>query len=172
MIDVMRLGATVLIVGAIGLAGCGAGAADERSGGDGATTTQATGSAVHEGNAPGVPPLDGPVQRTASGLGYIDEAVGDGAEAQRGQTVRVHYTGWLTSGQKFDSSRDKGQPFAFLLGSGQVIRGWDEGVAGMRVGGKRRLVVPAALGYGERGFPGVIPPGATLLFDVELLDTR
>ena len=110
----------------------------------------------------------GETQTTASGLQYIDLEEGAGAEAVRGREVTVHYTGWLTDGTKFDSSRDRGQPFKFGLGRGQVIRGWDEGVAGMKVGGRRRLVIPSELGYGSRGV-GPIPPGATLVFAVELL---
>jgi FKBP-type peptidyl-prolyl cis-trans isomerase len=123
-----------------------------------------------DGNAPGIPALQGTIQSTPSGLRYIDEVVGDGAEMQAGKRVSVHYTGWLTDGKKFDSSKDRNQPFSFALGAGQVIRGWDEGVASMRVGGKRRLLVPAELGYGARGAGGVIPPNATLIFDVEALD--
>ena len=111
---------------------------------------------------------------TGSGLKYRDVKVGSGAVAKAGNSVTVHYTGWLqqpdgSAGTKFDSSRDSGQPFKFDLGGGNVIKGWDEGVQGMRVGGQRRLVIPAALGYGQRGAGGVIPPGATLIFDVELL---
>ncbi len=87
-------------------------------------------------------------------------------------TVDVHYTGWLTTGAKFDSSLDRGKPFSFKLGAGQVIKGWDQGVVGMRVGGKRRLTIPSHLAYGDRGFPGAIPPGATLVFEVELLGVR
>ncbi|TMD10115.1 MAG: FKBP-type peptidyl-prolyl cis-trans isomerase [Chloroflexi bacterium] len=98
----------------------------------------------------------------------VDVAVGSGDEAIPGKRVKVHYTGWLTSRQKFDSSRDRGDPFSFELGAGQVIKGWDEGVRGMRVGGRRKLTIPAALGYGDRGV-GPIPPGATLVFSVELL---
>jgi FKBP-type peptidyl-prolyl cis-trans isomerase len=98
-----------------------------------------------------------------------DIEAGDGAQATPGDTVRVHYTGTLANGDKFDSSRDRGTPFSFRLGAGQVIKGWDVGVAGMRVGGKRKLTIPAEEGYGERGAGGVIPPNATLLFDVELL---
>ena len=110
--------------------------------------------------------------KTASGLEYEDVRVGNGAEAKAGKTVEVHYTGWLTDGKKFDSSRDRGEPFAFKLGAGQVIKGWDEGVAGMKIGGQRKLTIPATLGYGSRGVGGVIPPNATLVFDVELLGVR
>ena len=109
----------------------------------------------------------------ASGLKYEDSKVGDGAEATRGHKVSVQYTGWLwqndAKGRKFDSSLDRGQPFSFQLGAGQVIAGWDEGVAGMKVGGKRALIIPPGLGYGARGAGGVIPPNATLLFEVELV---
>jgi FKBP-type peptidyl-prolyl cis-trans isomerase len=108
-----------------------------------------------------------------SGLKYTDTTVGTGAEATRGKKVSVHYTGWLYNngekGRKFDSSLDRGQPFQFALGAGQVIKGWDEGVAGMKIGGKRTLIIPPELGYGARGAGGVIPPNATLTFDVELL---
>jgi FKBP-type peptidyl-prolyl cis-trans isomerase len=110
----------------------------------------------------------GETQTTASGLQYIETRLGSGPEAVAGKGVTVHYTGWLTDGKKFDSSRDGGQPFRFGLGAGQVIKGWDEGVAGMKVGGRRKLIIPAGLGYGEGG-TGPIPPGATLVFAVELL---
>ena len=106
------------------------------------------------------------------GLKYTDDQVGTGAVATAGKTAVVHYTGWLLDGTKFDSSRDRNQPFSFPLGAGQVIKGWDEGVVGMKVGGKRTLIVPPALGYGARGAGGVIPPNATLKFEVELLDVR
>ena len=110
---------------------------------------------------------------TESGLQYEDTTVGSGAQAQPGQQVSVHYTGWLyndaTKGAKFDSSKDRNDPFGFRLGAGQVIKGWDEGVQGMKVGGARTLVIPPELGYGARGAGGVIPPNATLMFDVELL---
>ena len=106
---------------------------------------------------------------TPSGLEYEDITQGSGDIAQAGQLVSVHYTGWLTDGSKFDSSKDRGDPFQFELGGGQVIRGWDEGVQGMQVGGVRKLTIPASLGYGARGAGGVIPPNATLVFEVELL---
>ncbi len=110
---------------------------------------------------------------TPSGLQYEDTVVGDGPEAKAGAPVRVHYTGWLYNdgqqGAKFDSSRDRNDPFEFPLGAGMVIKGWDEGVAGMKVGGQRTLLIPSSLGYGPRGAGGVIPPNATLKFDVELL---
>ncbi len=114
-------------------------------------------------------PVSGKGKTTSSGLTYWDIAVGSGATATKGKTVTVHYTGWLSNGKKFDSSVDKGRPFQFALGAGQVIAGWDEGVAGMKVGGKRQLKIPPQLGYGARGAGGVIPPNATLIFDVELL---
>jgi len=98
-----------------------------------------------------------------------DQIVGDGDEAVAGQTVEVHYTGWLTDGTKFDSSHDRDQTFSFKLGGGQVIAGWDQGVAGMKIGGSRKLTIPSELGYGERGAGGVIPPNATLVFKVELI---
>ena len=109
---------------------------------------------------------------TASGLKYVDQAVGTGDVAVAGKTVSVHYTGWLENGKKFDSSVDRGQPFSFPLGAGRVIKGWDEGVQGMKIGGKRKLTIPSDLGYGSRGAGGVIPPNATLIFDVELLGVQ
>lgn len=116
------------------------------------------------------------MNKTSSGLQYEDTVVGDGTTAASGQQVQVHYTGWLHDdgqpdkrGRKFDSSKDRGDPFAFPLGAGHVIRGWDEGVQGMQVGGTRVLVIPPELGYGARGAGGVIPPNATLVFEVELL---
>ncbi|WP_375461768.1 FKBP-type peptidyl-prolyl cis-trans isomerase [uncultured Enterovirga sp.] len=113
---------------------------------------------------------------SGSGLKYTDEVVGKGPAATPGQTVTVHYTGWLDQGgkkgPKFDSSRDRGQPFSFKLGAGQVIQGWDEGVANMKAGGKRTLIIPGNLGYGQRGAGASIPPNATLIFDVELISSR
>ncbi len=109
---------------------------------------------------------------TDSGLKYNDTVLGQGVVANAGQTVSVHYTGWLTDGKKFDSSKDRSEPFEFKLGAGQVIRGWDEGVQGMRIGGTRKLTIPPQLGYGARGAGGAIPPNATLIFEVELLGVR
>src|SRR5438132_4895249 len=109
---------------------------------------------------------------TTSGLQYEDIAAGTGDAAKAGDTVEVHYTGWLRDGKKFDSSLDRNRPFSFKLGAGQVIKGWDEGVAGMKVGGKRKLIIPADLGYGSRGAGGVIPPDAELIFEVELVGVR
>ncbi len=109
---------------------------------------------------------------TPSGLEYIDVKVGNGQEAQAGKTAVVHYTGWLTNGNKFDSSKDRGKPFSFRLGAGRVIKGWDEGVEGMKIGGTRKLTIPPQLGYGARGSGRSIPPNATLIFEVELLDLQ
>jgi FKBP-type peptidyl-prolyl cis-trans isomerase len=127
-------------------------------------------SPADDGKQPAPPALAaGEATTTASGLIVQELAVGDGALAEAGRSVSVHYSGWLTDGTKFDSSLDRGQPFEFRLGAGQVIPGWDEGVAGMKVGGKRKLTVPPQLGYGSHGAGGVIPPDAVLVFEVELL---
>ena len=112
------------------------------------------------------------VVQTATGLGYVDLVEGGGARPKTGDTVSVHYTGWLKSGTKFDSSVDRGTPFEFPVGKGRVIKGWDEGVISMQVGGKRKLIIPAHLGYGDRGAGAVVPPGATLIFEVELLGIK
>ena len=128
--------------------------------------------------AKGSPKTDGPTAvtgkpvTTASGLQYWDIKKGTGKLAEKGKNVSVHYTGWLTDGKEFDSSRDSGEPIQFDLGTGQVIKGWDEGIAGMKVGGKRQLRIPPALGYGARGAGSAIPPNATLVFDVELMGVK
>ena len=130
-------------------------------------------------DAPSTSPASQPATQTqpkettmANGLIITELKLGDGAEAKKGDTVFVHYTGWLTDGKKFDSSVDRNEPFDFRLGAGQVIKGWDEGVAGMKIGGKRKLTIPPALAYGDRGAGGVIPGGATLVFEVELLKIK
>ncbi|MBV8199983.1 MAG: FKBP-type peptidyl-prolyl cis-trans isomerase [Acidobacteria bacterium] len=140
------------------------------SGSSGSGALSATAVASEEGKAmePGKE-TGGKEIVTPSGLKYTDLKVGAGAEAKAGDAVQVHYTGWLVDGTKFDSSRDSNRPFRFKLGAGQVIKGWDEGVAGMKVGGKRKLTIPPELGYGRQGAGSVIPPGATLIFEVELL---
>lgn len=128
-------------------------------------------SAAPSTNAPSK--VTGEGVKTASGLAYWDIRVGNGETAKEGSRVLVHYTGWLTDGKKFDSSVDAGQPFKFTIGNGEVIKGWEEGVAGMRVGGKRQLRIPPDLGYGAQGTPdGPIPPNATLIFDVKLLGVQ
>jgi peptidylprolyl isomerase len=130
------------------------------------SATPATGPSASGGT------MDAKTETTASGLQYVDVKPGTGASPQKGQTVSVQYTGWLLDGTKFDSSRDRNQPFSFRLGQGQVIKGWDEGVATMKIGGVRKLIIPPELGYGARGAGGVIPPNATLTFEVELLSAQ
>ena len=123
--------------------------------------------------APTAPQIaKGHLMTTPSGLEYEDEVVGTGAQPVKGQLVSVHYVGTLENGTKFDSSRDRNEPFEFHVGDGEVIKGWDEGVISMHVGGRRKLIIPAALAYGSRGAGGVIPPNATILFDVELLGVK
>jgi len=116
--------------------------------------------------------VTGEPTKTPSGLEYWDIKVGTGVTAETGKQVKVDYTGWLTDGKKFDSSVGTGKPFDFMLGASQVIKGWDEGVVGMKVGGKRQLRIPPSLAYGAAGYPGAIPPNATLIFDVKLVDVK
>lgn len=143
----------------------------QATGGTEATSETAAPTEAAKTSAPGWSTEGAPAPVTLpDGLKYQDIAVGDGALAESGSTVSVNYTGWLANGTQFDSSVGRG-PFSFRLGAGQVIKGWDEGVKGMRVGGKRKLTIPSDLGYGERGI-GPIPPNSTLLFDVELLDVK
>lgn len=124
---------------------------------------------VHVPNTNAPTKVVGDGVKTESGLQYWDTKVGTGEEAKSGDKVKVHYTGWFISGKKFDSSVDAHQPYSFTLGQGNVIKGWDEGVAGMKVGGKRQLRIPPELAYGEKGFKNIVPPDATLIFDVQLL---
>ena len=116
--------------------------------------------------------VTGPGKALPGGLQYWDIKVGSGAEAKTGSTVKMEYTGWLTNGKKFDSNAGTGRPFTVKLGAGQVIKGWDEGIPGMKVGGKRQLRIPPDMAYGAQGYPGVIPPNSTLIFDVELLGAQ
>ena len=125
-----------------------------------------------EGKEQDMQKVEEKTQKTATGLEYVELLEGAGASPKKGQTVTVHYTGWLTDGKKFDSSVDRGKPFSFQIGVGQVIPGWDEGVGSMKVGGKRKLIIPPNLGYGARGAGSAIPPNATLLFDVELIEVK
>jgi FKBP-type peptidyl-prolyl cis-trans isomerase len=133
---------------------------------------QAASKAAAKPAAAGPTKVTGEPTKTASGLEYWDIKVGTGAVAQSGHQVKVDYTGWLTNGKKFDSSVGTGKPFDFMLGASQVIKGWDEGVVGMKVGGKRQLRIPPDLAYGAKGYPGAIPPDATLIFDVQLVDAK
>lgn len=155
--------ALVASLGLVAAVAAACGGDEEASPTPAASGTQAAG---------GPPPVSGQPTETASGLQIIDIKVGSGNSPQTGQTAVVHYTGWLADGTKFDSSVDRGQPFSFVIGTGQVIKGWDEGVATMKVGGKRRLIIPPELGYGASGYPPIIPANAQLIFDVELLEIK
>jgi FKBP-type peptidyl-prolyl cis-trans isomerase FkpA len=136
-----------------------------------ATTTHKTTTTTKKPVTAGPTKVTGDGTKTASGLQYWDIKEGTGAVAQTGQTAKMHYTGWLTTGKKFDSSIGS-QPYQFIIGHGDVIKGWDEGVLGMKVGGKRQLRIPPNLAYGSQGYPGVIPPESTLIFDVQLVDVK
>jgi FKBP-type peptidyl-prolyl cis-trans isomerase FkpA len=163
---VWALGCGLVIV----LSGC-----SQENTSQGTPSTPPVGPAPTAGKAPAAataPAPGGKEVTTASGLKYIDLAGGTGPMPKKGDTVVVHYTGWLKDGKKFDSSLDRNQAFSFRLGAGMVIKGWDEGVAGMKVGGKRKLTIPPELGYGARGAGGVIPPNAELTFEVELLAVK
>lgn len=167
-----RFVAAVVLVAGLGLvatvaAACGG--SDEEASPTSSASRTPSGSGTQATGGP--PAVSGEPTTTASGLQYIDIKVGEGASPQTGQTVVVHYTGWLADGTKFDSSVDRGQPFSFIIGIGKVIKGWDEGVATMKVGGERRLIIPPELGYGAKAY-GPIPGNAQLIFDVELLEIK
>src|SRR4051812_17053946 len=169
----MQPGLAVALATALAISACApaTGASPAAAGKPGTTqVTPAAASAATQATSP--TEKGGAMQTTSSGLQYEDLTEGTGASPQPGQTAVVHYTGWLDNGTKFDSSVDRGQPFEFRVGQGQVIKGWDEGVATMKVGGKRKLLIPPDLGYGARGAGGVIPPNARLTFDVELLGVK
>ena len=159
MITVPRVTLPVALVGALALSGC----AHSKG------TPSSSAPVPQAATAAGAVSTEPKVHKLPSGLIYEDLVIGDGKMADPGLMVTVHYTGWLTNGTKFDSSLDRGQPFKFILGNGKVIPGWDQGVKGMRVGGKRKLTIPSDLGYGPEGAGSAIPPNSTLVFEVQLL---
>ena len=170
---ILALAAALFIAGCNETTQKSEGTSSSSTSGTATTTTPAVTPATTDA-APGGDAAGGKVHKLASGLQYEDMVVGSGKMAEPGMNVSVHYTGWLTDAAKtkFDSSLDSGRPYQFQLGNGQVIPGWDEGVKGMRIGGKRKLTIPPDLAYGKRGMGGVIPPEATLVFEVELLDVK
>jgi len=160
--------AALALAALVGVGGCAAGGGT----GSSASTSKDTSTSTAAKSTDATTSMNAGVTTLPDGLKYEDLKVGDGPVAENGMNVQVNYTGWLTDGTKFDSSLDRGQPFAFTLGGGNVIRGWDEGVKGMKVGGKRKLTIPPDLGYGAAGAGGTIPPNATLVFEVDLLKVQ
>jgi len=173
----MRFATLLLAMAAVlALAGCKQSSTTEQSSAT-TTTSAASGTTATSEHAAGAPSAtsgatEGQERTLPGGLKVTDVKVGSGPMAESGSTVAVHYTGWLMDGTKFDSSLDRGSPIVFQLGAGRVIKGWEEGIKGMRVGGKRKLTIPSSMGYGAQGYPPVIPPDATLQFDVELMDVK
>jgi peptidylprolyl isomerase len=164
----MKTALAILLAAALLFGGCNQ---KQTNAASAPSSTPAAPQKMNTSNLPGAPVSGEPVT-TASGLKYYDMVPGTGASPTTGQTCVVNYTGWFTDGKKFDSSFDAGKPLVFPVGQGRVIKAWDEGIASMKIGGKRKLLVPSALGYGTRGFPGAIPPNSDLVFDVELLDVK
>lgn len=165
----MRVVYAIFLAVAVVLLACGS---DSKKSSSTPTPAALVNADQSDGNAPGLPVLEGEIQKTASGLRYIDEKSGDGPTPSAGQTVSVQYTGWLTNGRQFDTSSSRGAPYTFVLGQGNVIKGWDEAIAAMKLHGKRRLIIPPALAYGGQSVGSVIPANATLIFDVELVGIK
>ena len=162
-------GRTLSLAIVLGLLAAGCNETSQQSG---SASSQSTSTSTGATSTPAPAGEGGRMHKLASGLQYEDLVVGSGKMAEPGMNVAMLYTGWLTDGTKFDGNVDSGKPLRFQLGSGTVIQGWEEGIKGMRIGGKRKLTIPPDLGYGARGYPGVIPPNATLLFEVELVDVQ